>query len=191
MVHAVPQRHDVPTTADGFIIRAVDRATQGNLTGALADLNQANQIRPEDFATLQIRGVINAQVEENQQAVQDLEGRADGSDILLIRHMCHLKLGNIEQSLADVVQLDTAWPGFAVLLYQKLEHFLRRAVAELGNVRKEATVEYDKRLSYVSYVRALMSAIKAREQSASKVSRLHSALSSSINGRIDTYRIQM
>ena len=131
MVHAVPKHHDVPTTADGFIIRAVGRATQGNLMGALADLNQANQIRPEDFATLQMRGIINAQVEEYQQAVQDLEGRADGSDILLIRHMCHLKLGHIEQSLADVVQLDTIWPGFADLVCQTIEQFLGSAGEDL------------------------------------------------------------
>ena len=191
MVHAVKKHHDVPTTADGFVIRAVGRATQGNLTCALADLNQANQTRPEDFATLQIRGIINAQVEEDQQAVQDLEGRADGADILVIRHMCHMKLGNIEQSLADVVQLDTIWPGFADMLCQKLEQFLGSAGEELGNVRKEATVEYDKRLSYINYVRALLSAVKAREQSAFKVSRLHQRSQVVIMVSIYAYLIQM
>ena len=79
-------------------------AIEGNLEGALADLNLADQMRPGDFATLQARGIVYANMEEDQQAVQDLSSQADAADILTIRFKCQLRLGHIDQALADMVK---------------------------------------------------------------------------------------
>lgn len=120
---------------------------------------------PYDYTTLQMRGIINAGLRDDKQAVQDLEGRADAPDILHIRLMFHVRLGHVDQALADVVKSDTMQPGLAHQHCETLEQLVGNAKEK--NTTEEDVPGYSKR---VSSGRALIAALKARKQGSSKVS---------------------
>ena len=121
---------DAATTADDFIILAAAEAEQGNLGIALAYLNLADKMRPGDCAALQMRGIVYAEMEENQQAVQDLNGRADSIEILHMRYMRCMKLGHVDQALVNIIQIDTMQKSLAEQCSQSLGAFLASCSAK-------------------------------------------------------------
>ena len=139
-------------------------AIEGNLEAALADLNLADQMRPGDFATLQARGIVYARMEKDQQALQDLSSHADAADILGIRLMCHLRLGHINQAVADMVKIETMQPGFAEQMFQHPELNFASSGSDWGCAKQ--TAQQTERLGYVQ---ALILAFRERQQSSSKV----------------------
>ena len=67
---------DPSYVADDLIIRAAMHFKKDNFASALQDLNQADHLQPDDYATLQLRGQVKALLKDYSGAVQDLTGRA-------------------------------------------------------------------------------------------------------------------
>jgi len=69
---------------DDLIIRAAMHFKKDDFASALQDLNQADHLQPDDYATLQLRGQVKALLKDYSGAVQDLTGRAlDGCALQL------------------------------------------------------------------------------------------------------------
>ncbi len=81
--------------------------TQREYLAALDELEQANALGPDHYTVLHLRGMCKAELEQYEDAIADLTGRAHHSNALYSRGMCHLNLGNHEKAFDDILRADT------------------------------------------------------------------------------------
>ncbi len=80
--------------------------TQEKYSAALDELEQANALVPDHYTVLHLRGMCKAELEQYEDAISDLIGRAHNCDALYSRGMCHLNLGNHEKAFDDILRAD-------------------------------------------------------------------------------------
>lgn len=106
---------DAVFVANQLIIRAAanfnDEDESGDQWGALADLNQADQLQPNDLPTLQLRALVRLDLGDAGGFLDDLNGRADTSYLLFTRGRVSDSIGDDEQALKDLVAAGQMRPG--------------------------------------------------------------------------------
>ncbi len=108
--------------ADDLIIRAAMYFKKENFASALQALNQADQLQPDDYATLQLRGQVKALLKDYSGAVQDLTGRAlDEYLELTYRIGSYISIGDIDQACEDIALLEGKHPELAKQLLATLQ----------------------------------------------------------------------
>ena len=80
--------------------------TLENYSAALTELEQANALVPNHYAVLHLRNMCKAALEQYEDAISDLTGRAHYCNALFSRGMCHLSLGNHEKGFDDILRAD-------------------------------------------------------------------------------------
>ncbi len=80
--------------------------TQRKYSAALDELEQANALVPDHYTVLHLRGMGKAELNQYEDAIADLTGRAHYSNALYSRGMCHLNLGNHEKAFDDILRAD-------------------------------------------------------------------------------------
>ena len=78
--------------------------TQRKYSAALDKLEQANALMPDHYTMLHLRGMCKAELEQYQDAISDLTGRAHYCNALFSRGMCHMNLGNHEKAFDDMLR---------------------------------------------------------------------------------------
>ncbi len=109
---------DAAFVANQLIVRAAAKFNAGDLSGdqwgALADLNQADQLQPNDLPTLQLRATARLQLGDMMGFLDDVHGRADTVHLLTMRgFVSSISIGDDEQALEDLVAADLIDPGAA------------------------------------------------------------------------------
>ena len=79
---------------------------QRKYSAALDELEQANALVPGHHTVLHLRGMCKAELNQYEDAIADLTGRAHYSNALYSRGMCHLNLGNHEKAFDDILRAD-------------------------------------------------------------------------------------
>ncbi len=119
---------DAAFVANQLIVRAAAKFSaedeSGDPWGALADLNQADQLQPNDLPTRQLRAMVVLNLGDVRAFLNDLHGRADTFPLLLRRGQVSGSIGDNEQALEDLVAADQMCPGAAVSTRDGLEHAL-------------------------------------------------------------------
>ncbi|KAL0028684.1 hypothetical protein WJX79_010507 [Trebouxia sp. C0005] len=80
--------------------------TQRKYPAALDELEQANALMPDHYTVLHLWGMCKAELNQYEDAIADLTGRAHYCNALFSRGMCHLNLGNHKQAFDDIVRAD-------------------------------------------------------------------------------------
>jgi len=148
------------TAADDLIIQAAAKAPYSPRS-ALIDLNAADKLQPGDYATLQMRGLVKADLNDKKGAVQDLEGRADTWYSLLRRASCHLMLGHIDKASADVLEAESLQPGGIRLFCDEFDEHVKLLI---GTTEEPATLTEQLRQP-----RELVASLRGRHTSHSQV----------------------
>ncbi len=103
--------------AAAFRARGKARAEAGALDAALADLDQAIRLRPDDAAALAARGQVHLSRSDQADALADLDAalRLDGAnaDFLVLRGHAHLVGGDTASAIADFSAALAARPNSA------------------------------------------------------------------------------
>ncbi len=119
---------DAAFVTNQFIIRAAAKFNAGDESGdcwgALADLNQADQLQPNDLPTLQLRAMVRLRLGDARGCLDDLHSRADTADLLMIRGYASSSIGDNEQALEDLVAADQMCPNAADEVCGALEDML-------------------------------------------------------------------
>ncbi len=119
---------DAAFVANQLIVRAVAKFNAedecGDRFGALADLNQADQLQPNDMPTLQLRAMVRLRLGDISGFLNDLHGRADTLPLFLMRGQVSGSIGINEQALEDLVAADQMRPGMADRICDELEDVL-------------------------------------------------------------------
>ncbi len=105
-------------------------------TGAKADLNQADQLQPNDLPTLQLRAIVRLRLGDMRGFLDDVRGRADTLPLLVMRGSINSRIGNDEQALEDLVAADRIDPGVAVNTCDRLEDTLNESGASQSRMAK-------------------------------------------------------
>ncbi len=119
---------DAAFAANQLIIRAAAKFNaedeSGDRLGALADLNQADQLQPNDLPTLQLRAMVRLKLGDIRGFLADLNGRADTLHLLMTRG--HVSIGFLEheQAVEDLVAADQMSPGAADQVCNQMEDML-------------------------------------------------------------------
>ena len=90
----------------------------------MADLNQADQLQPNDLPTLQLHAMVRLRLGDIRGFLDDLHGRADTMPLLLIRGQVSSSIGDNEQALEDLVAADQMSPGMAEQICDEQEDVL-------------------------------------------------------------------
>ena len=117
------------TAADDLIIQAAAKAPYSPIS-ALTDLHAADKLRPGDYATLQMRDLVRADLNDKEGALQDLDGRADTWYSLSRRASCHIMLGHIDKASADVLEAESLQPGVTRLFCDEFDQHVKIGMAE-------------------------------------------------------------
>ncbi len=80
--------------------------TKREYSVALDELEQANALLPDHYTVLHLRGMCKAELNQYEDAIADLTGRAHYCNALYSRGMCHLNLGNHEKAFDDILRAD-------------------------------------------------------------------------------------
>ena len=108
---------DAAFIANQLLVRAAAKFNaedeSGDRWGALADLNQADQLQPNDLPTLQLRAMVRLRFGNVRGFLDDLHGRADTRHLLMMRGQVSSGIGDNEQALEDLVAADQRCPGMA------------------------------------------------------------------------------
>ena len=88
--------------ANDLISQAVAKQQTKDYPGALADLNHADHIRPGDYATLQLRGMLKMDIGDAESALADLDGNADTPDSSYRRGVAHFVHGHMKDAFIDI-----------------------------------------------------------------------------------------
>ena len=80
--------------------------TQRQYLAALIQLEKANALVPDHYSVLHLRGMCKAELEQYEDAISDLTGRAHYCNALVSRGMCHMNLGNHEKAFDDILRAD-------------------------------------------------------------------------------------
>ena len=83
-------------SADNLVQRGVDKIQLGNLTGAIADFNQALKVNPNDSQAYYYRGQAQRQLERSPSF------REAYSEVLQFRGIARLQLGDEQGAVADL-----------------------------------------------------------------------------------------
>lgn len=152
---------DLANTADDdLIIQAAAKAPYSP-DSALQDLNAADKLQPGDYATLQMRGLVRADLNDIEGALQDLEGRADTWYSLLRRASCHIMLGHIDKARADVLKAAGLQPGGIRLFCDEFDEHVKVLIG---------TAEEPARLTQqLRQPRELVASLRGRQTSRSQV----------------------
>ncbi len=126
---------DAAFVANQLIVRAAAKFNaedeSGDRWGALADLNQADQLQPNDLPTLQLRAMVRLRLGDVKGFLDDLHGRADTVHLLMMRGQVSNGIGDNEQALEDLVAADQRSPGVADGACGGLEDMLKANGAPL------------------------------------------------------------
>lgn len=122
--------------------RAVSRAQQGDLAGALADFNRSLELNPGLVVAFRNRGELLAATGRTEEAIDDytmaLAQLPQDAELLTMRGEAYHRLGEYEQALADLTQAIELAPHNAAALSQR-----GNVRAELGNFA-EAIADFQK-----------------------------------------------
>ncbi len=80
--------------------------TQRDYVAALIQLEQAIALVPDHYAALHFRGMCKAELQQYEDAISDLTGRAHYCNALVSRGMCHLNLSNHKKAFDDILRAD-------------------------------------------------------------------------------------
>ncbi len=80
--------------------------TQRKFSAALDELEQANALVPDHYTVLHLRGMCKAELQQYEDAISDLTGRAHYCNALYWRGVCHLNLGNHKKGFDDILRAD-------------------------------------------------------------------------------------
>ena len=131
---------DAAFVANQLIVRAAAKFSvedeSGDLHGALADLNQADQLQPNDLLTLQLRAMIKLRLGDTRGFLDDVHGRADTVPLLMIKGYINSSIGDDEQALEDLVAAEQMCPDAAVTTCDKLEDVLAASGAPQSRMAK-------------------------------------------------------
>ena len=137
---------DAAFVANQLIVRGAAKFNaedkSGDLWGALADLNQADQLQPNDLPTLQLRAMIRLRLGERRGFLDDLNGRADTVPLLMMRGYINSSTGDDEQSLEDLVAADQMCPGAAVSTCVWIEDALTASGAPQSRMAKLTALKH-------------------------------------------------
>lgn len=94
----------------------------------MADLAQADQLQPNDLATLQLRAVVRLDLDDMWGFLEDVDGRTDLPLFLLMwRGEVSGGIGDNEQALKDLIAADQLSPGVADDVCKHLEDLFTAA----------------------------------------------------------------
>ncbi len=135
MDHAAPgnvkpssKKSDAAFVANQLIVRAAAKFNaedeSGDRWGALADLNQANKLQPNDLPTLQLRAMVKLKLGDTGGFLADLNGRADTLHLLMTRGQVSIFFLKHEQALKDLVAADRIDPYAADRVCDQMEDTL-------------------------------------------------------------------
>ena len=114
--------------ANQLIVRAAAKFDaedeSGDRLGALADVNQADQLQPNDLPTLQLRAMVRLKLEDKRGFLDDLNGRANTLHLLMTRGGVCLGFLEYEQAVEDLVAADQMSPGAADTVCNQFEDML-------------------------------------------------------------------
>ena len=131
---------DAAFVANQLIVRAAAKFNaqdeSGDGHGALADLNQADQLQPNDLPTLQLRAMVRLSLGDVRGFLDDLHGRADTVPLLTIRGFINSRIGDDEEALEDLVAADQIDPGAAADTCAGLEAALTASGAPQSRMSK-------------------------------------------------------
>ncbi len=80
--------------------------TQKQYLAALDELEQANALVPDHYTVLHLCGMCKAELDQYEDAIADLTGRAHCTYALYLRGMCLLNLGNHKKAFDDILRAD-------------------------------------------------------------------------------------
>ena len=95
----------------------------------MADLDQADQLQPNDLPTLQLHALVRLRLGDVSGGLDDLHGRADTVDLLMIRAYISSNIGDDEQALKDLVAADQIDADAADEVCDRIEDKLTASVA--------------------------------------------------------------
>ena len=131
---------DAAFVANQLIVRAAAKFNvedeSGDGRGALADLNQADQLQPNDLPTLQLRAMVRLRLGDTRGFLDDLHGRADTLPLLMTRGYVNSSIGDDEEALEDLVAADRIDPGAAASICAGLEAVLTAGGAPQSRMAK-------------------------------------------------------
>ena len=90
----------------------------------MADLNQADELQPNDLPTLQLRAMIRLRLGDTRGFLDDLHGRADTVHLLMMRGYVSIGLLVHDQALEDLVAAGQTSPGAADQVCDEMEDML-------------------------------------------------------------------
>jgi len=108
-------------TANDLISQAVAKLQTKDYPGALADLNHADNVRPGDYATLQLRGMLKMDIGDAEGALADLNGNADTPDASYRRGVAQFVHGHMRDAFADIASANSLAPGSTSKFCQAVE----------------------------------------------------------------------
>ncbi len=102
--------------ADLYLNRAMARYYQWKLDGALADYDQAIEIRPQHFIARYNRGLLRMNVGDDNRAIEDfnfiLEKEPDNDQALVNRGILLIQTGDYQGAIRDFTRILDAHPNF-------------------------------------------------------------------------------
>ncbi len=104
-----------------MISQAVAKLQAKDYLGALVDLNHADSLRPGDYATLQLRGMLKMDIGDAEGALADLDANADTSESLLGRGVAHFMHGHMKDAFVDIALANLLAPGSTGKFCQAVE----------------------------------------------------------------------
>ena len=115
------QESEEAITANDLISQAVAKLQATDYLGALTDLNHADSIRPGDYATLQLRGMLKMDIGDAEGALADLDGNADTPDSSYRRGVAQFVHGHMKDAFTDIASANSLAPGSASNFCQAVE----------------------------------------------------------------------
>ena len=85
---------------------------------------------PHHYTVLHLRGMCKAELQEYEDAIADLTGRAHYCNALFSRGMCHMNLGNHEKAFDDILRADVLDSRSGESFYRVMKRF---AATDPGN----------------------------------------------------------
>ncbi len=115
------QNSEEAITANDLISQAVAKLQTKDYPGGLADLNHADNIRPGDYATLRLRGMLKMDTGDAEGALADLNGNADTPDASCRCGVAQFVHGHMRDALADIALANSLAPGSTSKFCQAVE----------------------------------------------------------------------
>ncbi len=105
---SAPPARPSQTTADDWYLQAQAKIQQEDYKGAISDLDQALQLKPDYSAAYSARGFAHARLAQASSALADSEQAVrldpDNSQAYLVRGLVRSRIGELEGALADANQ---------------------------------------------------------------------------------------